>query len=97
MCSSDLLTTPTALNNGENGPTSLANPLNTFCVLYGTHRPYDAGKLRTLYGSHDTYVSKVKQTVGTLENQGFLLKADGDALVTPPTVRVWPMNGEKKT
>jgi hypothetical protein len=72
---------PVALNNGENLPASLSNPLNGFCVLYGTHRPYDAPALTALYGSHAGYVSKVTQTVSSLEQQGFLLKADGDALL----------------
>jgi hypothetical protein len=72
---------PVALNNGENLPASLANPLNTFCVLYGTHRPYDAAKLTALYGSQSAYVSKVTQTVDGLVQQGLLLRADGDTLL----------------
>jgi Alpha/beta hydrolase domain len=72
---------PVALNNGENEPVSLSNPLNGFCVLYGTHRPYDASKLATLYGSHAAFVSKVTQTVDALVKQGFLLRADADTLV----------------
>ena len=72
---------PVALNNGENEPASLSNPLNGFCVLYGTHRPYDAAKLATLYGSHAAYVSKVTQTVDALVKQGFLLRADADTLL----------------
>ncbi|HKF75451.1 MAG TPA: alpha/beta hydrolase domain-containing protein [Candidatus Dormibacteraeota bacterium] len=72
---------PVALNNGENAPASLSNPLNGFCVLYGTHRSYDAAKLASLYGSHAAFVSRVTQTVDTLEKQGFLLRADGDALL----------------
>src|SRR5262252_1331666 len=72
---------PVALNNGENGPASLSNPLNGFCILYGTHRPYDAAKLASLYGSHAGYVSAVTQTVDSLVKQGFLLRADGDTLL----------------
>ena len=72
---------PVALNNGENEPASLSNPLNGFCVLYGTHRPYDAATLASLYGSHAAYVSRVTQTVDTLVTQGFLLRADGDTLL----------------
>jgi hypothetical protein len=72
---------PVALNNGENEPASLSNPLNGFCVLYGTHRPYDAAKLTSLYGSRAAYVSRVTQTVNVLVKEGFVLRPDGDALV----------------
>jgi hypothetical protein len=72
---------PTALNNGENQPTSLANPLNGFCVLYGTHRPYDSSKLPSLYSSHRDYVSKVTQAADALARQGLLLKPDEQTLI----------------
>jgi len=72
---------PVALNNGENEPASLSNPLNGFCVLYGTHRPYDAATLTSLYGSRAAYLSRVTQTVNVLVKEGFVLRPDGDALV----------------
>jgi Alpha/beta hydrolase domain len=72
---------PVALNNGENLPTSLSNPLNGFCVLYGTHRPYDSPKLQSLYSSHRDYVSKVTQGGDALAKQGFLLKPDEQTLI----------------
>ena len=37
---------PVALNNGVNGPASLTNPLSVFCVLYGTHAPFDETEAR---------------------------------------------------
>ena len=73
--------TPVALNNGENGPASLSNPLNGFCVLYGTHRPYDPSKLPSLYSSHRDYVSKVTQGADALARQGLLLKPDEQTLI----------------
>jgi hypothetical protein len=41
---------PVALDNGVNGPASLTNPLSVFCVLYGTHAPFDAAKLASRVG-----------------------------------------------
>jgi Alpha/beta hydrolase domain len=43
---------PVALNNGTNGPASLTNPLSVFCILYGTHAPFDESKLASLYPTH---------------------------------------------
>ena len=40
------VTVPVALNNGSNGPASLTNPLSVFCVLYGTHAPFDESEAR---------------------------------------------------
>jgi hypothetical protein len=40
---------PVGINNGANGAASLANPLTSFCVLHGTHAPFDADKLASLY------------------------------------------------
>jgi hypothetical protein len=72
---------PVALNNGENLPVSLSNPLNGFCVLYGTHRPYDTSQLKSLYSSHGDYVSKVTKDADALAGQGLLLKPDEQTLV----------------
>jgi hypothetical protein len=73
---------PVALNNGVNGPASLTNPLSVFCVLYGTHAPFDAAKLHALYPAHGAYVSKVTKATGGLVDDGFLLREDAQTLLT---------------
>ena len=76
------VTVPVALNNGANAPASLTNPLSAFCVLYGTHAPFDAEKLASLYPTHGSYVSKVTKAVDDLVRQRFLLKEDAQTLLT---------------
>jgi hypothetical protein len=68
---------PTALNNGVNGPASLANPLSAFCVLYGSHVPFTQAQLSALYPSNRAYRAAVTADVLRLEAQRFLLPADG--------------------
>jgi hypothetical protein len=60
---------PTALNTGSNsGP--------SFCVLFGTHRPFSDGQLGALYRNHGKYVSAVTQTDSANVQAGFLLRPD---------------------
>jgi Alpha/beta hydrolase domain len=73
---------PVALNNGVNGPASLTNPLSAFCVLFGTHRPFDQATLDARYPSHGSYVSKVSHASEALVEQGFLLPEDRTTLDT---------------
>jgi len=47
------LEVPTALNTGANGGPS-------FCLLFGTHVPFDAATLQELYLNHGAYVSEVQ-------------------------------------
>jgi hypothetical protein len=62
---------PTALNTGSNsGP--------SFCILFGTHRPFDEATLESLYKNHGQYVSSVRAADRANEDAGFLLH--GDAL-----------------
>jgi hypothetical protein len=68
---------PAALNNGVNGPASLANPLSAFCVLYGSHVPFTQARLSALYPSNRAYRAAVTADVLGLEAQRFLLPADG--------------------
>ncbi|HEY1274543.1 MAG TPA: alpha/beta hydrolase domain-containing protein [Thermoleophilaceae bacterium] len=75
------VTVPVALNNGENAPANLTNPLNAFCVLYGTHEPYSPEKLASLYRSHGSYVLRVAAAAARLVRQGFLLREDASTLV----------------
>jgi len=73
---------PVALDNGVNSPASLTNPLSAFCVLYGTHAPFDEQKLSSLYPTHGSYVSKLAKDVHGLVDQGFLLNEDAQTLLT---------------
>jgi hypothetical protein len=73
---------PVAVNNGANGAASLTNPLSVFCILYGTHAPFDESKLASLYPTHGSYVSKVTKTVNDLVGERFLLKEDAKTLLT---------------
>lgn len=60
---------PTALNTGSNsGP--------SFCILFGTHRPFDDAQLSALYRNHGSYVSGVRAVDRDNEAAGFLLHAD---------------------
>jgi hypothetical protein len=72
---------PTALNNGVNGPASLANPLSVFCVLYGTHVPFTQARLSALYPSNAAYHAKIAADVARLIAQRFLLPAGGLTLI----------------
>jgi hypothetical protein len=60
---------PTALNTGSNsGP--------SFCILFGTHVPFDDALLDALYRNHGRYVSAVTHTDTANVKAGFLLTAD---------------------
>jgi hypothetical protein len=73
---------PVGINNGANGAASLANPLTAFCVLHGTHAPFDADKLASLYPTHGSYVSNVAKGMDELVDERFLLKEDAQTLLT---------------
>jgi hypothetical protein len=72
---------PTALNTGENQPANPADPLNSFCTLYGTHIPLEAAKRKALYPSHAAYAREVKDVVDELVRSGFTLKEDAPTLI----------------
>ena len=66
---------PTALNTGENLPANTTLPENNFCYLYGTHIPFDAATLRTLYQTREAYLREVKRVVEELVKKGFVSRA----------------------
>jgi hypothetical protein len=72
---------PVALNDGINGPANLNDPLNAFCVLYGTHRDFTAEQLRGLYYGADDYRDQVRDVVNRLETLRFLLPEDSDVFL----------------
>lgn len=65
---------PTATNTGLNsGP--------GFCLLFGSHVPFSAATLLSLYPTHDDYVAKVTQSVGRNVDAGFVLPFDGALII----------------
>ncbi|WP_410539790.1 alpha/beta hydrolase domain-containing protein [Streptomyces sp. KL2] len=62
---------PTALNTGDNSG-------ETFCILFGTHVPFDRARLDRLHPSHAGYVSAVRRADARNVLSGYLLP--GDAL-----------------
>lgn len=72
---------PTALNTGENLPANTTDPASRFCVLFGTHIPFDAAKVKALYPSRAAYLREVKRVVDQLVRGGFILKADAPTLL----------------
>lgn len=66
---------PTALNTGQNGGPS-------FCVLFGTHVPFDQATLDALYPRHGHYVTDV--LFSTLDNlvHGYIGIKDAVVIVT---------------
>jgi hypothetical protein len=60
---------PTALNTGDNTGES-------FCTLFGTHRPFDETTLDQLHPHHGRYVAQVAQADRANVRNGYLLRAD---------------------
>ena len=71
---------PTALNTGENQPTS-DTPENQVCVVYGTHVPFEPARLKLLYASRAIYMREVKRVVDSLVRHGLVLKEDAPTLI----------------
>ncbi|MFB4270617.1 alpha/beta hydrolase domain-containing protein [Nonomuraea sp. GTA35] len=60
---------PTALNTGDNSG-------ETFCVLFGTHIPFDRAQLDRLYPTHSHYVAAVVRADAHNVRAGYLLPGD---------------------
>jgi Alpha/beta hydrolase domain len=60
---------PIALNTGDNSGES-------FCVLFGTHRPFDETTLDELYPRHGPYVAAVARVDRGNVRHGYVLPAD---------------------
>ena len=63
---------PTALNSG-------ANSGSRFCMLYGTHQPFDEATLTKLYPTHRDYVEKVSAVTWANVEAGYVLARDAAA------------------
>jgi len=61
------LEVPTALNTGSNGGPA-------FCVLFGTHVPFDDETLEALYPNHGRYVSSVQSIAKDNLASGFITR-----------------------
>jgi hypothetical protein len=65
---------PTATNTGLNsGP--------GFCILFGTHQPFDDATLAALYRNHGQYVSAVDKTTNENLAAGYILAPEAQATV----------------
>jgi len=62
---------PTALNTGSNTGAS-------FCILFGTHIPFDDGQLDARYRNHGAYVSAVDGADAANVAAGYILAADAE-------------------
>jgi Alpha/beta hydrolase domain/Lipase C-terminal domain/Lipase (class 2) len=60
---------PIALNTGDNAGES-------FCILFGTHIPFDEATLDRLYPSHRGYVSAVDEVDHRNVRDGYIVRAD---------------------
>lgn len=60
---------PTALNTGDNTG-------ETFCILFGTHIPFEKSQLKALYPNHGRYVAAVAAADRDNVRAGYLLPAD---------------------
>jgi Alpha/beta hydrolase domain len=73
---------PVALNDGINGATDVAtNPLDAFCILWGTSRPLSQATLDSLYFSNSDYQGQVADVVRRLVGQKFVLAEDAPTLL----------------
>ncbi|MFD6949672.1 MULTISPECIES: alpha/beta hydrolase domain-containing protein [unclassified Nocardiopsis] len=64
---------PTALNTGGNAP---AAPEDYFCVLFGSHVPFDEDELAERYRSHGQYVWAVNSVEKENVREGYVTRAD---------------------
>jgi len=62
---------PTARNTGVNSGAG-------FCRLYGSHEPFDATTIGSLYPTHATYVTAVHDVTQRALKAGYILKVDAD-------------------
>jgi hypothetical protein len=65
---------PTATNTGLNSGAG-------FCRLYGSHEPFDATTIASLYPTHATYVTAVRDVTQRALKAGYILKVDADQTI----------------
>lgn len=52
------------------------------CELWGYREPFNSAQLKSLYSTHQQYVSKVRKSVAGLVAQRWLTPRDGDRIIT---------------
>jgi hypothetical protein len=62
----------------------------SFCRIAGYERPFDAAKLKSLYGTKANYVRKVRQSVRDLVAARYIDPADGREIVAEARAFAWP-------
>ena len=72
---------PVGLNDGNNTAANLDNPLNAFCILYGTHRDFTPDQLAALYRNDLDYRVQVVDVLRRLRDQRFVLPEDVPTLL----------------
>lgn len=65
---------PTATNTGVNSGAG-------FCRLYGSHEPFDAATVASLYPTHAAYVTAVRDVTQRALKAGYILKLDADQTI----------------
>jgi hypothetical protein len=53
--------------------------VQNFCFLFGNTQPFDAATLRSLYPTHEAFVSRFVAAVDALERDGYLLAPEAEA------------------
>ena len=61
---------------GQQGGIEDVRERDSFCLLFGSTRLFDASKLKTLYPTHAAYVNAVAASADLAVTQGFLLPPD---------------------
>jgi len=64
------MATNTGLNSGAG-----------FCRLFGSHEPFDAATVASLYPTHAAYVTAVREVTARNLKAGYILKIDADQTI----------------
>lgn len=62
-------------------PATGAGAGSFWCFLFGSTTPFTSDKLKSLYSTHDDYVTKVKDSARALQKAGFLLEPEADGFI----------------
>lgn len=76
------LEAPTAMVDGgvnTGAQEAAAGAARNFCFLFGRTRMFDEPTLKSLYPTHDAFVTKYTAATDALVKQGYLLKPEADA------------------
>lgn len=65
---------PTATNRGDNSG-------QQFCILFGSHVPFDSATLTALYPTHEEYVEAFNEAVQENLEAGYILSVDAEKMI----------------